>query len=69
MKKPQSVKTKLRVRLEVLKCSDCGRLVFAVGEKVEGCSLRISPHKCSGAWQTLHSEIVALEPINDGGFE
>ena len=45
MKKPQSVKTKLRVRLEVLKCSDCGRLVFAVGEKVEGCVFRDNAEK------------------------
>ena len=60
----------MKVRLEIIKCHDCGRLCFALGGKKEdegGC--RLSHHKCSGRWETVLSEVHNLETIADEAWD
>lgn len=59
----------MKVRLTIIQCADCKRLCFAVGgTRKEPGSYRISPHKCSGNWKTIVSEVVQLEEIVNNGF-
>lgn len=60
----------MRVRLEIIKCRDCGRLCLAVGgEKADDGGVRLSGHKCSGRWETVLSEVHPLDRIVDEAFE
>lgn len=49
--KPESI------NLEVLRCKDCKRLVFAADDT------RISHHKCSGQWTVVFAEKVVIPKI------
>ena len=59
----------LFVNLEVMRCKDCGRLVFAANSKDGGTGVRLSNHKCSGRWETVHMEKIALSDIENEAFE
>ena len=59
----------LTVRLEILRCKDCARLVLATASKDGETGTRLSHHKCSGRWETVLSECHPLEDLENESFE
>jgi hypothetical protein len=59
MKKKTPKKPKY-IRVEICSCKHCGRLTVILGNEHRG--LRLSGHKCAGAWNTVSSFDV---PVSD----
>lgn len=47
------------VRLDVLKCRNCGTLAVAINDH------RITGHKCSGAWDVVRTERIHTHDIRE----
>ena len=43
------------MKIEILKCGDCGRLAIAVNDE------RVTDHKCSGRWTVVESAVIEVD--------
>jgi hypothetical protein len=44
-----------QTNIEIMKCGGCGRLGVAISDG-DGCSTRITQHKCNGSWTLLSTQ-------------